>query len=113
MTTIKEYKAIMDGATDEPWEVIEGSHSAHCCFEYSIMSGKIDVCEMLYGGKKDADSIVASRNIVPELIRVIELAEEALESCGEEYYKKEDMIVQVFDKIKIENAMLEIRKLKG
>lgn len=98
MTTIKEYKSLMEGATDAPWVLEKGV----------IKSGKQDFVSSFYHCKQapyNAAFVAASRSIAPELIRVIELAEEALKfycrgrMSGDTEYARE--------------ALSEIRKLKG
>lgn len=82
MTTLSEYKAMMEGATDDS---VEQSYT----FFHTI---------------KEWEALKASREIAPSLIRVIELAEEALSR----YYHDE-----ICDTSIAENALSEIRKLKG
>lgn len=119
MTTIKEYKAMMEGATDVPWRVVQDKGAMND----SIWIGKNQfhsICEVRngaddeeYGGLKteeyNARFICASRNIAPELIRVIELAEEALEDA--EGYSFGNATQQEHDARR--EALSEIRKLKG
>ena len=107
MTTIKEYKEMMEGATDGPWKLSEVM--GHVMVRDA--NNETVVGFSTYGGDcrylKNARLMTASRNIAPELIRVIELAEEAL--CARvdpEYSFDEDMLLA-------RKALSEIRKLKG
>ncbi len=107
MTTLKEYKAMMEGATGAPWYVALPDEEISVL---TIKSGEWVICEMAccidndVSGEQHANIITASRNIAPELIRVIELAEDAITralSDGEAYIDK------------CNETLLEIRKLKG
>lgn len=119
MTTLKEYKAIMDGATDAPWRV----YDKVCYTDNTRLLGvgiKLgsDICEVhaedVVSTRKaeeclsNAQFIAASRNIAPELIRVIELAEEALKVGlkirGDVHPNNYEILIQ---------ALSEIRKLRG
>lgn len=114
MTTLKEYKAMMDGATDAPWGVT--NHPNQKAYGGNLIVTPEDtdmvVCTIWTCDEDDETAsngkfISASRNIAPELIRVIELAEEAL--CARvdpEYSFDEDMLLA-------RKAITEIRKLKG
>lgn len=135
MTTIKEYKTMMEGATDAPWNCqdktgkwlsaksdwtadLNRDANGGVSSSVPIQKGlsKKTLALVVWEGWNDEEAttnaqfIAASRNIAPELIRVIELAEEALNSCeesgahGEQAYFDEDMVRQ---------ALSEIRKLKG
>ncbi len=137
MTTLKEYKAMMEGATDAPWYShlqrigtnkgpscfvmisqtygLFGSEPHALCFDDGktvVNLGTNKVWEENQGQKWPAEEngkfIAASRNIAPELIRVIELAEEALVNAQAtlRYYR-------LYDLEKVEKALSEIRKLKG
>ena len=108
MTTLSEYKAMMEGATDAPWVVERPTgNTTH------IKRGGINICRVrkpLHCWEEmenNADFIAASRNIAPELIRVIELAEDAFETCGVNRHGQE-----YHDWDKVKNALSEIRKLK-
>lgn len=98
--TIKEYKATMEGATDALNAVL-CDPDGKCCISCSDGDRKAvdDALEKLS---------IAGGNIAPELIRVIELAEEALETCGVNRHGQE-----YHDWDKIKQALSEIRKLKG
>ena len=112
MTTLKEYKAMMDGATDAPWVAI---YCGQSIYHKNARNKKICGMPSKEGNTfedrtnlKNAKFIVASRNIAPELIRVIELAEDALVNAQAtlRYYR-------LYDLEKVEKALSEIRKLKG
>lgn len=118
MTTLKEYKAMMEGATDAPWSYNDGSGSedyVYCNDEVgsavACVAGKHFNLSLILkeeDRKKNGYFIAASRNIAPEIIRVIELAESALETCGVNRHGQE-----YHDWDKIKQALYEIRKLKG
>ena len=100
MTTLKEYKAIMEGAMDALNAVL-CAPDGKCCISGSD------------GDRKAVDEAleklsIAGGNLAPELIRVIELAEDAFETCGVNRHGQE-----YHDWDKIKNALSEIRKLKG
>ena len=107
MTTLKEYKSMMEGATDAPWGM---SCANDISWAYIAKKGDM-ICDHFGGFERDEDAVfvIASRNIAPELIRVIELAEVALEvslSMSEnECWPVEEIIIR--------QALSEIRKLKG
>ena len=117
MTTIKEYKAMMEGATDAPWLLKESTDKGVGDYIRAETFGF--VCRMpdIWGtengfteNKHNARFIAASRNIAPELIRVLELAESALQDVFG--------VVQPHDsaykELSLANeALSEIRKLKG
>lgn len=122
MTTIKEYKTMIEGATPASWyqshrQIDSGGYSTQIYTEDGETIATMhwypkDIGNGVTGTYREGNAqfIAASRNIAPELIRVIELAEEALNSCeesgahGEQAYFDEDMVRQ---------ALSEIRKLKG
>lgn len=126
MTTLSEYKAMMEGATDAPWKLSEvmGHVTVRDANNETVVGFST------YGGDcrylKNARVMTASRNIAPELIRVIELAEIALawyiendetnEGDNTEIGGKnwdEENAFWIEGKRKAENALSEIRKLKG
>ena len=100
MTTIKEYKAMMEGATDAPWYGFNASFSREKMIAFSVISN--DESGANIATEADYDFVTASRNIAPSLIRVIELAEEALQY----HATAEDGNIAW-------NALSEIRKLRG
>ncbi len=109
MTTLSEYKAMMEGATDAPWVVERPTgNTTH------IKRGGINICRVrkpLHCWEEmenNADFIAASRNIAPELIRVIELADIALSQVSTGAAVKHP---QIMDNVR--QALSEIRKLKG
>lgn len=114
MTTLKEYKAMMEGATDAPWSFSPQRGTNGHCFQAQVWDSKGDSLAIIEStafekyATSDAKFIAASRNIAPELIRVIELAEEALIKAQAtlRYYR-------LYDLEKVEKALSEIRKLKG
>lgn len=104
--TLSEYKAMMEGATDANW-----SYEPQEFMPERVWKGTKQVCHVIGDSgetQSNADFIAASRNIAPELIRVIELAEEALETCGVNRHGQE-----YHDWDKIKQALSEIRKLRG
>lgn len=112
MTTLKEYKTMMEGATDAPWSCSEQQGTKGHCFQAQIWDSDGDSLATIEPtvfekyATSDAQFIAASRNIAPDLIRVIELAEEALNSVVDDYDDKGHGALLV-------NALSEIRKLKG
>lgn len=96
MTTIKEYKAMMDYATAGPWLVT--------CSTGGYADNRIDSGVLLAENTANASFIAASRNIAPDLIRVIELAEKALIAVNDKSH---------FVPAKVQMALTEIKKLKG
>lgn len=110
MTTLKEYKAMMEGATDAPWRInIEKDPSdGRYCHQIVGLDNSIITDDRNYYPSAphivDAGLIVKSVNIAPDLIRVIELAEEALLSVNE----RSLYVPAIVDK-----TLSEIRKLKG
>lgn len=44
------------------YHIEEGSHSGHCCFDYTVMEGESVLCECF--AKSDADTILAALNNV-------------------------------------------------
>ena len=109
MTTLKEYKAMMEGATDAPWSYIDewsGIYDAP-----DIRGAQVRIAEIVRVSdyKSNADFIAASRNIAPELIRVIELAEDALEDA--EGYSFGNATHQ--EHVARRKALSDIRKLRG
>lgn len=119
MTTIKEYKAMIEGATDAPWEF--GKITGHGGISINGKDGQIAnvylniiSSEWVWGqetidrlenasSKSNAQFIAASRNIAPELIRVMELMGEALQYCAD-WYQGGDAVTE---------ALSEYRKLRG
>jgi len=106
MTTIKEYKAMMEGATDAPWSYIHENYAIYGAPDSRGAQGRIAEIDITNNHNEDAQFIAASRNIAPDLIRVIELADEALNSVVDDYDEKGHGAVLV-------KALSEIRKLKG
>ena len=111
MTTLKEYKAMMEGATDAPWGVHKQNQKSYVGNNLIIIPEHINmvVCTIWAGHDDDETAsngkfIAASRNIAPKLIRVIELAEEALLEI-----EHSDECAQIV----ATRALSEIRKLKG
>lgn len=102
MTTIKEYKAMIEGATDGPWYGFDASFSREKMVAFSVISN--DESGANKATRADYEFVMASRNIAPELIRVIELAEEAFLAVNDKSY---------FVPAVVQKALSEIRKLKG
>ena len=113
MTTIKEYKEMMEGATDAPWAVSQ-QHDDKRITDIRSNDWRLNTTSYTQDDVpmdehlSNMNFIAASRNIAPELIRVIELAEEALETCGVNRHGQE-----YHDWDKIKQALSEIRKLRG
>ena len=114
MTTISEYKAMMEGATDAPWAISRRTDTAvsaqgerGICSTGGYADNRRNPDELAKENKCNADFIAASRNIAPSLIRVIELAESALNTCGHDGYEEH------YNNDMVENALSEIRKLRG
>ncbi len=118
MTTLSEYKAIMEGATDAPWECELSEYYFPMYVKNSI--GK-SVCRIDGSGEEGdveirnniARFIATSRNIATELIRVIELAEDALNRVRMHkcMFDDDNQFNDACDRVN--NALSEIRKLKG
>lgn len=113
MTTIKEYKAMIDGATEGPW----------CVPLYNeIISEKdnkrVAICSGVradYIIRNNAQFIAASRNIAPELIRVMELMGESIEYSIKALTLRDDNKIDALDKEAIKElkqALSEYRKLR-
>ena len=60
--------------TPGPWIVVEGSESAHCCFEFSICENKPErsnsIAEVLAGNLADARLIAAAPELLEALIQM-------------------------------------------
>jgi len=118
MTTIKEYKAMIEGATAAPWYVRPHKHDEWGIIKNSdghivasVRNPSVNYNDLSAFCKNDTDPyqknsdfIATSRNIAPELIRVIELAEEAFLAVNDKSY---------FVPAVVQKALSEIRKLKG
>lgn len=90
MTTLSEYKAMMEGTTDDS---VEQSYT----FFHTI---------------KEWEALKASREIAPSLIRVIELAENALNKAHNAL-DHADVPFQPSAMMATKKALSEIRNLKG
>lgn len=119
MTTLKEYKAMMDGATDAPWGVHKQNQKSYVGNNLIIIPDHINMVVCTIWASHDGDEtssngkfIAASRNIAPELIRVIELAEEALTLTARHNTNDTDKNQLAVFKAAID-VLSEIRKLKG
>ena len=101
---IKELKELDAKATSAPWSCSEVMGHVHV----KDASQETVVGFSTYGGNckylHNARMMTASRNALPELIRVIELAEEALKQVNEKSH---------FVPAIVQEAISEIRKLKG
>lgn len=89
MTTLKEYKEMMEGATPAPWGVHKQNQKSYVGNNLIIIPEHINmvVCTIWAGHEDDETAsngkfIAASRNIAPNLIRVIELAERKLKNIA-------------------------------
>jgi len=117
--TLKEYKAMIEGSTPAPWyqshrQIDGGGYSTQIYTEDGETIASLhwyfkDMGNGVTGTYREgnAEFIAASRNIAPELIRVIELSEDALLS-----------VIRVADRQTIEfdrvhQVLSEIRKLRG
>lgn len=62
--------------TPGPWQVVEGSESGHCCFDYSVTSplkgGCNVVAEVFCGFAPDAHLIAAAPEIYEALVAVLD-----------------------------------------
>ncbi len=67
--------------TPGPWELVEGSYSAHCCFDWSILppegteneeSFRDSIAEVLSGNKADARLISAAPELFDLLVELLE-----------------------------------------
>ena len=104
MTTIKEYKAMIDGASDGPW-----SYEPQEFMPERVWKGTKQICHVIGDSgetQSNASFIAASRDIAPDLIRVIDLADEGLD------YALSQMQPFCSDE-KVKQALSEIRKLRG
>ena len=113
MTTIKEYKAMIDGASEGHWFIsrhsetgVTADNERGICSTGGYSDNTRDSGELAKENKSNAEFIAASRNIAPDLIRVIELAEEGLD------YALSQMQPFCSDE-KVKQALSEIRKLRG
>ena len=106
MTTIKELKELDAKATKAPWHY--EIYPERRYFQVETDMDAIVTNSCCYNDFNDSDPklIAATRNALPDLIRVIELAEKALNSVVDDYDDKGHGAVLV-------NALSEIRKLKG
>ncbi len=108
MTTLKELKELDAKATSAPWSYIDewsGIYDAP-----DIRGAQVRIAEIVRTPdyKANVDIITATRNALPDLIRVIELAEDGLRNAQAtlRHYR-------LYDLDKVEQALSEIRKLKG
>lgn len=104
MTTLKELKELEVKATSAPWYGFFATFSRERMIAFSHVSN--DECASVVATKNDYDLITATRNALPDLIRVIELVEEALDMAKD--FKTNDIV-----RPKLLEAIEEIRKLKG
>lgn len=116
MTNIlKDLKELDAKATSAPWSITKMGFDDNFCYKHQIGNSKETA---LYSHSVTGDNtntqnantllVVKTRNVLPDLLRVIELAEDALNSCGVNEQGQE-----YFDGIIIQQALSEIRKLKG
>ena len=105
MTTLKELEELEAKATYAPWTV-EVIWAQECGCGHAVNECK--GAEYSKEFKANNKLIETTRNALPDLIRVIELAEEALINAQAtlRYYR-------LYDLEKVEKALSEIRKLKG
>ena len=122
MTTLKEYKAMMEGATDAPWSIshradtaVSSNNERGICSTGGYADNRRNPDELAKENKCNADFIAASRNIASDLIRVIELAEEKLAFISDGCLVPPDGgSPDIYDYMKAANeALSEIRKLRG
>ena len=119
MTTIKELKELDAKATSAPWYSDNKNNiwrrNPNELYEYGgdVAGDKPLAVSYVgwsgegvtgYPSEENAKLIAATRNALPELIRVIELAEEALKQVNEKSH---------FVPAIVQEAISEIRKLKG
>jgi len=108
MTTLKEYKAMMEGATDAPWIFIHENYAIYGPPDIRGAQGKVVEIDITDDHISNANFIAASRNLAPELIRIIELAEISLSQVSSGAAVKHP---QIMDNVR--KTISEIRKLKG
>ena len=106
MTTIKELKELDAKATSAPWYGFNATFSRETMRAFSVISN--DESGSNVATYDDYELITATRNALPELIRVIELAEDGLEKAQATL-----RLHRLYDLEKVEKALSEIRKLKG
>ena len=115
MTTLKEYKAMMEGATDAPigyadlsiiknWHILRGTvyagnEKCYLAFSKEPFQSEFTNC--------DTPIYLHADKLTPSLIRVIELAEDALSQVSTGAAVKHP---QIMDNVR--QALSEIRKLK-
>ena len=106
MTITKEYEAMMEGAADAyptPWKLTKSSCGNYflikCKNGYPIPSTSFEKLDIQF---KTMERIAFLSNLAPELIRVIELAEEALQYCAD-WHQGGDVVTE---------ALSEIRKIR-
>ncbi len=107
---IKELKALDAKATSAPWgishrsETTVSANNDRCiCSTGGSSDNRRDPEELLYENKANAELIAYNRNLLPDLIHVIELAEEVLQYTD----------VFIPNDTRIKQALAEIRELKG
>jgi len=101
--TIKEYKALVEGATDAPWYGFDASFSREKMVAFSVISNDESGANIATGA--DYEFVIASRNIALSLIRVIELADDAIVQLLKSHDNQSEQWAN--------EALSEIRKLKG
>lgn len=110
MTTIKEYKAMMEGATDAPWAVSQ-QHDDKRITDIRSNDWRLNTTSYTQDDVpmdehlSNMNFIAASRNIAPSLIRVIELADDAIVQLLKSHDNQSEQWAN--------EALSEIRKLKG
>lgn len=105
MTTLKEYKAMIKGATDAVAFVCRTLGWLEVVPPYGDKVDRTKECDKAI---IECGKIRDALNKQADLIRVIELAEEAFETCGVNRHGQE-----YHDWDKIKQALSEIRKLRG
>ena len=128
MATIKELKELDAKATSAPWFISDDRYSENnsrvICANgnnyHSIAEVRNGADDDEYGGKEreqfNAQLIATTRNVLPDLIRVIELAEEAFQNISNQQISanwQDNIAVLNHARIMADKALTEIRKLKG
>ena len=121
--TIKEYNAMREGATDAPWAVFQ-QHDDKRITDIRSNDWRLNITSYTQDDVpmdehlSNMNFIAASRNIAASLIRVIELAEEALNLSRRSIDRNApDKLPDAYNILKavdvVNNALSEIRKLRG
>ena len=114
MTTIKELKELDANATSAPW-----TYEPQDFLPERIWRGSKQICHVIGDSgetQENAQLIAATRNALPYLIRVIELAEDVFQNISNQQIStnwQDNIAVLNHARIMADKALSEIRKLKG